>query len=133
MTTTDTLVDDIIRGLPALDAPDEDAAARALLSFQSRLRTPAEVKAMPRPSYLLDGLIVENTLGLMWGPWGSCKTFLALAWAGFVGSGSWWLGRPVTKTKVLYVACRRRRGTGATHRGLRAGAAHLPHARRHTP
>jgi hypothetical protein len=83
---------------------DEDAAARALFGFQARLRTPAEVKAMPAPRYLLDGLIVENTLGLVWGPWGSCKTFLMLTWAGFIGSGSWWLGRAVTQTKVLYVA-----------------------------
>jgi hypothetical protein len=85
---------------------DEDAAAtRGLYNFMSRLRTPEQVKTMPPPRYLIDGLIVENSLGLIWGPWGSGKTFLALMWAGFVGSGSWWQGRAVNQTKVLYVAC----------------------------
>jgi hypothetical protein len=95
------------------EEPDEDAASRGLVRFQSRLRTPAEVKAMVPPRYLVDGLIVENSLGLIWGPWGSCKTFLALTWAGFVGSGSWWQGRPVTKTKALYVASEGVAGLGS--------------------
>jgi hypothetical protein len=84
--------------------PDDRAASLGLVSFQSRLRSPEQVKAMPAPRYLIDGLMVENSLGLVWGPWGSGKTFLNLAWAGFVGSGSWWLGREVTQTKVLWVA-----------------------------
>ena len=60
-----------------MDEVVDGYVARALFGFQSRLLTPAQVKAMPRPRYLIDGIIVENTLGLVWGPWGSCKTFLA--------------------------------------------------------
>jgi hypothetical protein len=95
------------------EAADENAASLGLVNFQSRLRTPADVKAMPAPRYLIDGLIVENSLGLVWGPWGSCKTFLALTWAGFVGSGSWWQGRSVAPTKVLYVASEGVAGLGS--------------------
>ena len=84
----------------------------AFARFAMNLHTPKAVKAMPPPRYLLDGLIVENSLGIMWGPWGSCKTFLALLWAAFIGSGSSWLGRAVTQTPVLLVAAEGVAGLG---------------------
>lgn len=91
---------------PAVDlfAEDEPKSDIAYVRLRDRIMTPEAVKALPEPEWLIKGLLVKNTLALLWGPWNAGKTFLSLAWAGFVGSGSWWLGREVAKTKVLYVA-----------------------------
>ena len=87
-----------------LFAEDDPKTDIAYVRLRDRIMTPEAVKALPEPEWLIHGLLVKNTLALLWGPWNAGKTFLSLAWAGFVGSGSWWLGREVVKTKVLYVA-----------------------------
>jgi hypothetical protein len=80
---------------------DEQLAYTRLLG---RVLDPGQVKALPDPEWLIQGLLVKNTLALLWGEWNSMKTFLALTWAGYIGSGSHWLHRPVHKCQVLYVA-----------------------------
>jgi hypothetical protein len=95
-----------------IDLPPEPDDPVAFARFVARLRSPDEVKAMPTPPWQIRNLMVAGTLGLLWGPWGAMKTFLMLAWAGHIGSGSWWQGREVSKADVLYVAAEGVAGLG---------------------
>lgn len=90
--------------------PPAERIRRALL-------TGAEVKALPPPVSLVDGYLYENSLAMVYGPAGVCKTFLALDWAHHVAQGAWWHGHEVHRGGVLYVV-----GEGVDGLGLRIGA-----------
>ena len=63
-----------------------------------------QLKAIPRPRPLVEGLLNMNSLAWIAGPPGSYKTFLALDLALHVSSGQNYLGRPVTGQRVAYLA-----------------------------
>lgn len=75
------------------------------------------IKDLPRPEPLVDGLLDRNTLAALYGPSGSGKSFVAVALALHVGTGTWWFGREVREGGVLYVA-----GEGAAGIGARVDA-----------
>jgi hypothetical protein len=60
-----------------------------------RLLTIAEVKARPKPAWLVEPLIPQGALCVMYGPSGHGKSFLALEWSLSVGSGIESLGHAV--------------------------------------
>ena len=72
----------------------------------------AELCAMPPVEWLLDGILTTDGFAVVYGPPGSLKSFLALAWALHVASGTPWLGKPVKQCGVLYVAGEGVRGLG---------------------
>jgi len=55
-------------------------------------------------SFVIKGLIPECSLGSLYGPSGSYKSFLALDWACHVATGKDWDGHKVKQGAVLYVA-----------------------------
>jgi len=55
-------------------------------------------------SFVIKGLIPECSLGSLYGPSGSFKSFLALDWACHVATGKNWDGHKVKQGAVLYVA-----------------------------
>ena len=66
----------------------------------------AQIKALPDPQWLVQGLMVEQALGFIYGPPGCLKTFLALdlALSFASGQGQWW-GRPVQRPgAVVYIS-----------------------------
>jgi DNA-binding transcriptional ArsR family regulator/KaiC/GvpD/RAD55 family RecA-like ATPase len=67
------------------------------------LLTVEEVLALPSPEWLIEGLIVEDSLTVLWGQPGMGKTFLALDWALCIASGMRWASRPVSQGSVVYV------------------------------
>jgi len=77
------------------------------------IRTRAGLDDLPDPAPLIADTLDLDTLAVLAGPWGTCKTFLSLAWACHVATGVPWLGRAVKPGRVLYVA------TEGVH-GLRA-------------
>lgn len=77
------------------------------------IRTRAGLEDLPEPAPLIAGTLDLDTVAVLAGPWGSCKTFLSLAWACCIATGTPWLDRPTKPGKVLYVA------TEGVH-GLRA-------------
>lgn len=67
----------------------------------------AGIKALPDPRWVVDGLIIEDALGFIYGPPGHYKTFVALSLAMHVayGAPSWWWGKAIKRPGlVLYLA-----------------------------
>jgi hypothetical protein len=63
-----------------------------------------EISMRPRPKYLIDGMLVERTMSMIWGPPGCMKTFVALDMALCIATGMAWHGRAVVSGPALYVA-----------------------------
>jgi hypothetical protein len=112
-----------LNGQGEYDARDD----RSYFTLDQNILTPDQVQALPQPQWLIKGLLVRNTLALLWGEWNSNKTFLAMTWAGYIGAGNWWLGREVTRAKVLYVA-----GEGVAGLGARVAAYKTGHRTNNT-
>jgi len=64
----------------------------------------ADLDALPDPVWLVEGLLIEKSLGVLYGASGAGKTFIALALAGAICVGADFLGRSVAEGHVLYVA-----------------------------
>lgn len=62
------------------------------------------LKALPDPEPLIDDVLDQGTTALLYGKWGTCKSFVALDWAASVATGRNWQGRATTQARVLYVA-----------------------------
>ena len=74
-----------------------------------------EICERPAPTFLIDGLLPDKSLGVLWGASEVGKTFLALAWALSVATGRTCLGRGVvTQGCAVHVV-----GEGAAHFGRR--------------
>ena len=87
------------------DIEEEDEAGETLADrIQNKLITATQLRDIPPPQPLIDGLIDLDSLVFLFGPSGHYKTFLAMDWALSVATGSWWAGREVTQSTVLYVA-----------------------------
>ena len=68
------------------------------------LDTPA-LLALPEPEWLIDGIIHQQEMGVLYGPPNVGKSFVALDWALSVASGVPWVGTYAThRTPVLYMA-----------------------------
>jgi len=69
-----------------------------------RLLTESELRELPSPQWLIEGVIQAASFVVIWGPPASFKTFAAVAMAGAVVTGLDWLGPKVlTPGAVAYV------------------------------
>ena len=68
---------------------------------------------MPTPAWLIEGLLVENTLSCIYGTYGSFKSFVALDWALSIAGGHDWGGHAVQQRPVFYIAGEGTGGLGA--------------------
>jgi hypothetical protein len=59
---------------------------------------------LPDPEPLIDNVLDQGTTALLYGMWGSGKSFIALDWALSVATGRAWQGRNTKERSVLYVA-----------------------------
>ncbi len=64
----------------------------------------SELNDLPDPEPLIDNVLDQATVALLYGMWGSLKSFTALDWAASVATGRPWQGRPCKQCNVLYVA-----------------------------
>ncbi|ORB08728.1 hypothetical protein BST30_01955 [Mycobacterium mantenii] len=69
-----------------------------------RLLTRSALLALPDPEPLIDNVLDQGTVALLYGPWGSGKSFIALDWASSVATNRPWQGRVTEQRRVLYVA-----------------------------
>jgi hypothetical protein len=58
---------------------------------------------LPDPEPLIDNVLDQGTTALLYGMWGSGKSFIALDWALSVATGHAWQGRSTKERSVLYV------------------------------
>lgn len=87
-------------------APEEKAPAEPRFKFL----TPAELLALPPPTWAVDGVIPQNGIGVFYGASGSGKTFAALDMACAIVRGIPWYGRQLVRGNVLYIAAEGRLG-----------------------
>jgi len=62
-----------------------------------------ELLALPDPEWLIVGLLVENSLAVLYGPFRSYKSFVAVDWALSLATGIDWCGHQVSQCDVLYI------------------------------
>ena len=72
-----------------------------------------DIKNIPPPETLVDGLLDLDTLALLYGPSGCTKTFVALDLTLSVATKTWWHDREVVPGPVLYIVAEGLGGIGA--------------------
>lgn len=72
-----------------------------LSNSASRILRLAEFLKRPRPIWLVEGLLPAGELGVLYDPFGSGKSFVALELAGCISQGRPFAGRPVRRGCVL--------------------------------
>lgn len=68
------------------------------------LYTPADLKRLPPPVWLVEDYLQASTIGLFFGPSNTFKTFVALDIALSVASGRDWHGAAVQRGAVIYIS-----------------------------
>ena len=81
----------------------EGAASDKTAAPTFDLLSPADIEALPDLEYLIEGILPVPAFGVLYGPPGAGKSFVALSMALAVANGAEWLGRAVRAGKVLYV------------------------------
>lgn len=77
--------------------------------------------ARPEPEWIIKGVIPKADLGVLYGPSGSAKSFVAMDWGICVARGVEWRGRRVRQGRVLYLVAE---GGGGVPQRLKAYASH---------
>lgn len=89
----------------AQEKAKEQAKADPCTGLYERLYVKA-IKAMADPAWLIEGLMIEQSLGFIFGPPGSLKTFVALDISLHIACGraSWW-GRSMQRRGAVVYIC----------------------------
>lgn len=92
-------------GGPADDAPEapENPIQQRLAELRHALVDSAGLDAITEPTPLIDGILFMDSLAWLYGKPGSAKSFVALDWAGSVGTGRSWFSRHAAQGSVLYL------------------------------
>jgi hypothetical protein len=80
------------------NSEDEPPRLSRFLLNRSALRD------LPKPEPLIEGVLDQGTVALLYGKWGTCKSFIGLDWAASVATGRPWQGRATERKRTLYVA-----------------------------
>ena len=78
----------------------------------ARMLGPAQLRDLPPPAWLVEGLLTLDSASWLIAAAGSYKSFVALDWAGHVGGGRAWMGRQVRAGPVVYVVAEGAGGMG---------------------
>ncbi len=118
---------------PPLPTEEVDAIATRIFEAQAKkaprsvqLLTRREIDFLPDPEYLIEGVLVKNSLSILYGDPGAAKTFLALDMAIAVATGRPWCQRAVSPAPVVYVCAegvsgiKRRIGANELRHGVHA-------------
>jgi RecA-family ATPase len=71
--------------------------------YAAKLLTRSDLRALPKPEPLIGNVLDQGTTALLYGTWGTAKTFIALDWAASVATGRDWQARESAQRRVLYV------------------------------
>lgn len=100
----------------AVDAVADGTDAHALIASAApvaeaqpkksriRLMSLTDMASLPPLAWLIENVITEQGLSMIWGRSGSLKSFVALDMAMCIATGTDWHGRTVKKGRVIYVA-----------------------------
>ncbi len=87
-------------------AADRDTAAEPDQTpvLAGAVLTRSALLELPDPEPLIDGMLDQGTVALLYGPWGVGKSFIAFDCGACVATGRPWQGRYTEQRRVLYVA-----------------------------
>lgn len=85
------------------------------------LYTRSQLADLPTPETTFGPYIVQNGVNMLYGKWGSAKSFLLLSWAAHLATGTPWNGHATEPTHVVYWAAE---GIGGLHMRLQAWETH---------
>jgi AAA domain/Bifunctional DNA primase/polymerase, N-terminal len=85
------------------EASESDDEAEKTPVLADLLLTRSDLRTLPDPEPLIDNVLDQGTTPLLYGKWGTAKTFIALDWAASVATGHAWQGRKTEQRRVLYV------------------------------
>ena len=88
---------------PRDDPDSSDDESRKVPVLYDRLLTRSALRDLPDPEPLIGNVLDQGTTALLYGKWGTAKTFIALDWAACVATGKAWQDRPTEQRRVLYV------------------------------
>ncbi|GAA3272684.1 AAA family ATPase [Streptomyces lavendulae] len=88
---------------PPQERPSENPMQARLAELRAALVDSAGLDSIPDPVPLIDGVLYMDSLAWLYGKPGSAKSFVALDWAGCIGSGLPWQLRGVSAGPVLYL------------------------------
>ena len=89
---------------PQEPLPDDETPHDQTPVYADRVLARSALRTLPNPEPLIDNTLDQGTTALLYGKWGTAKTFIALDWAASVGTGRKWQGRHTEKRRALYVA-----------------------------
>lgn len=89
---------EIVTGEPTGDGGDGSLTLTAADIDVYETLNIGDIKALPDPKYLVEGIVIENSLMFIYGPPGCGKTFISLGMALAIAAGlpEWW-GRKINK------------------------------------
>jgi hypothetical protein len=94
--------------------PVEAAPVQAPARTPLRLYTLEEIKSRPSPQWLIDSLLPQGALCVLFGPSGCGKSFIALDWCLSIACARPWFNHAVAQGLVVYIAAEG--GTGLKQR-----------------
>lgn len=80
--------------------------------MRAKLLTDEQVVDLPPPLPLIKGLLMRDSLAVLYGKPGNGKSFVAVDWALSIAYGQWWDMRPIHQSGVLYIAAEGAPGLG---------------------
>ena len=98
-----------------IQPPDEQAAEeKAAEATESvfPLLTIKQLREMPPPEFIIDGLLTEHGFAFLYGVPGSGKSFLGISMSLALAYAQPWMGRETKKKGVLYIAAEGAAGLG---------------------
>jgi hypothetical protein len=72
--------------------------------YADRILTRSALRTLPDRAPLIDNVLDLGTTALLYGKWGTAKSFIGVDWALSVATGRKWQGRAVHQCRALYVA-----------------------------
>jgi hypothetical protein len=87
------------------DSADADTSdTGADMPYTDLLLTRSALRDLPDPEPLIDNVLDQGTVALLYGKWGTGKSFIAQDWGASVATGRPWQGRRTEARRVLYIA-----------------------------
>ena len=93
-----------VEPMPDIWPPHDVGEDREAPVLADLLLTRSALRQLPKPEPLIDNVLDQGTVALLYGKWGTYKSFIALDWAASVATGRAWQGRPTEQRRVLYIA-----------------------------
>lgn len=86
-----------------LDLDAMEAELRGLNPVEANLTPASGLIELVPPASLIDGILSKEAFTVLYGRWGTAKSFVALDWSLCIQGGLPWQGRETNQANVLYV------------------------------